>query len=241
MWHALSCNPPSLSVHTPTHVADKLPWCVSAVGNLQHSDTGQQVMRPPPPEPVSFHLHKSHTHQRQRGAMAPLPCHWRLQAKWSAWTCSSLADRRYRIPLILSIHLQKLIDVHFCRCMCFGVDDWKNYPIAFKPRWKAMNSETAQSTHHSDSVLRINDVCSMLGLSRSTIYGKINPASSQYDATFPRPFKIGAMAVAWSRIEISNWLQNMKEKGTNWIFKTRQKHVFFLSRQAKIFSFDRFN
>ncbi len=77
-----------------------------------------------------------------------------------------------------------------------------------------MNSETAQSTHHSDSVLRINDVCSMLGLSRSTIYGKINPSSVQYDSGFPKPFKIGAKAVAWSRIEMANWLNSMMKKGT---------------------------
>ena len=78
-----------------------------------------------------------------------------------------------------------------------------------------MKNQITPPEQSSDSALRIKALCNMLGLSRSTIYGKINPASSQYDATFPRPFKIGAMAVAWSRIEISNWLQKMKEKGTN--------------------------
>ena len=77
-----------------------------------------------------------------------------------------------------------------------------------------MKFQATPSGQYFDSAIRIKVLCSLLGLSRSTIYGKINPSSSQYDATFPKPFKIGVAAVAWSRNEVSKWLEAMKEKGT---------------------------
>lgn len=78
-----------------------------------------------------------------------------------------------------------------------------------------MNYHVTPSGQAVDSALRIKVVCKMLGLSRSTIYGKLNPNSSQFDSCFPKPFKIGTTAVAWSQIEVSDWLQKRKEIGTN--------------------------
>ncbi|MGT8977003.1 helix-turn-helix transcriptional regulator [Escherichia coli] len=36
-------------------------------------------------------------------------------------------------------------------------------------------------------ILRMAELTRLLGISRSTIYEKMNPASKYYDATFPRP------------------------------------------------------
>lgn len=41
----------------------------------------------------------------------------------------------------------------------------------------------------ADTALRLKDVLSYTGLSRSTIYNKINCKSKQYDPDFPRPFR----------------------------------------------------
>ncbi len=66
-----------------------------------------------------------------------------------------------------------------------------------------------------DRALRIQNICKQLGLSRSTIYGKLNPRSVQFDPRFPKPFKIAAKAVAWSENEITQWLEVKKTNMRN--------------------------
>ncbi|WP_144965460.1 AlpA family transcriptional regulator [Pseudomonas sp. DE0010] len=56
------------------------------------------------------------------------------------------------------------------------------------------------------SVIRLKQLSVKVGLSRSTIYDRINPKSSRYDATFPRPFKLGKFAVGWLEEDVNAWL-----------------------------------
>lgn len=48
--------------------------------------------------------------------------------------------------------------------------------------------------------LRLEEVKSATGLSRSTIYASITKG------LFPRPIKLGERAVAWLESEIQNWI-----------------------------------
>src|SRR5258708_32086722 len=62
-----------------------------------------------------------------------------------------------------------------------------------------------------NAACRLKDVIRITGLSRSTIYGRINKTSSQFDPTFPRPFPLygGAQlrgAKGWRVHEINAWL-----------------------------------
>lgn len=50
-----------------------------------------------------------------------------------------------------------------------------------------------------------------VGLSRSTIYDKINPKSPRYDATFPKPIRLGGGAVGWLEHEVTEWLNSQIE------------------------------
>ncbi len=50
------------------------------------------------------------------------------------------------------------------------------------------------------SILRRKQVERITGLSRSTIYSRIQ------DGTFPRPINLGARAVGWLESEIEEWL-----------------------------------
>jgi len=62
------------------------------------------------------------------------------------------------------------------------------------------------------TILRRRELECRLGLSRSTIYDKINPASPRYDATFPKPIKLGiGSAVGWIEGEIDDWLRKQME------------------------------
>ena len=59
------------------------------------------------------------------------------------------------------------------------------------------------------SILRRRDLEARLKLSRSTIYDKINPGSLRYDATFPKPIRLGnGSAVGWIESEVEIWLRS---------------------------------
>ncbi|NWB51088.1 AlpA family transcriptional regulator [Pseudomonas gingeri] len=75
-----------------------------------------------------------------------------------------------------------------------------------------MSIEPSQSLR----VLRLRDVIQRVGLSRSTIYDRINPKSSRYDESFPKPIKIGASAIGWIESSISEWIES----------KIKQSHSF---------------
>ncbi|MCF7545439.1 helix-turn-helix transcriptional regulator [Pseudomonas petrae] len=72
-----------------------------------------------------------------------------------------------------------------------------------------MSTEPSQSLR----VLRLRQVIQRVGLSRSTIYDRINPKSSRYDESFPKPIKIGASAIGWIESSISEWIESRIEQG----------------------------
>ncbi|MDG1582987.1 AlpA family phage regulatory protein, partial [Pseudomonas sp. GOM6] len=57
-------------------------------------------------------------------------------------------------------------------------------------------------------ILRIRQVQERTGLSRSTIYDRLNPSSPRFDADFPRPVKIGAAAIGWIEEGVDKWIRS---------------------------------
>lgn len=64
-----------------------------------------------------------------------------------------------------------------------------------------------QAEYQPIVMLRIKQVVERTGLSRSTIYSKIDPKSAHYDPSFPRQVRLGNGAVAWVEAEIDDWLR----------------------------------
>ncbi len=67
------------------------------------------------------------------------------------------------------------------------------------------------NSYHSEPnplrILRRRDLEASLRLSRSTIYDRMNPESSRYDASFPKPIHLGGgAAVGWLAHEVNAWL-----------------------------------
>lgn len=56
------------------------------------------------------------------------------------------------------------------------------------------------------SILRIQDVCEMTGLSKTTIWCKQNPDNKYYDPDFPKKVQLSKKAVGWSSSEIQTWI-----------------------------------
>ena len=61
-------------------------------------------------------------------------------------------------------------------------------------------------------ILRLKQVVERTGLSRSTIYDRMNPKSKRYDNSFPHPIKLNANAtsstgaVGWLESSIDEWI-----------------------------------
>lgn len=53
--------------------------------------------------------------------------------------------------------------------------------------------------------LKIEEVCALVGLSRATIYRRIDSGH------FPKPVKLSAMRRAWITSEVLAWMQEIEE------------------------------
>ena len=62
-------------------------------------------------------------------------------------------------------------------------------------------------------VIRLPETKAQTGLSRSTIYDKLNPKSPRYDATFAKPIKLGARAIGFYEAEVQAWINSRREIG----------------------------
>lgn len=67
-----------------------------------------------------------------------------------------------------------------------------------------MNTEPKKAMQ----ILRMAEVTRRVGLSKSTIYDRINPKSTRYDDTFPKPIKIGLSAIGWLDEHINSWIES---------------------------------
>lgn len=69
-----------------------------------------------------------------------------------------------------------------------------------------------QSISSTNKIIRLNELTSLVGLSRSTIYDKQDPKSPRFDPTFPQKISLGARAVGWYQKEVEFWLDSMKSQ-----------------------------
>lgn len=68
-----------------------------------------------------------------------------------------------------------------------------------------MPSQTPQGAI-AHRLLRRKQVEQAIGLSRSTIYARLDKKSPHYDPTFPRPISLGSMSVAWVEAEVQEYI-----------------------------------
>ena len=55
-------------------------------------------------------------------------------------------------------------------------------------------------------VLRLEEVCQLVGLARSTIYAKVSAGG------FPAPIRLGTRSVGWRLVDIDSWLAAPERK-----------------------------
>lgn len=78
------------------------------------------------------------------------------------------------------------------------------------------------TTQHTNShkILRCREVMNRVGISKSTIYDWLNPKSTRFDRSFPKPIKLGKASVGWVESALNEWLE-LRIKNS---LETNQKH-----------------
>lgn len=66
-----------------------------------------------------------------------------------------------------------------------------------------------------NSILRFNKVCELIGLSRSTLYTRLDPKNAYYDPSFPKPFPYGPRLVCFDKASVDEWIQQHIEMQTS--------------------------
>jgi prophage regulatory protein len=65
----------------------------------------------------------------------------------------------------------------------------------------------------TNRAIRLPELKNQTGKSRSSIYDALNPKSPRYDATFPKPIKLGARTIGWIEAEVQAWIESRREMG----------------------------
>ena len=71
------------------------------------------------------------------------------------------------------------------------------------------------ANHPAPTILRRRQVEARTGLSRSTIYARMNQCGKrpqEYDPTFPRQISVGKRAVGWIEAEVDKWIASQIQK-----------------------------
>ena len=61
--------------------------------------------------------------------------------------------------------------------------------------------------HHPPRILRLSEVCHYTGLSRTTVYQKLNPHGPSFDKEFPQRIRLqGTSCVGFLASEVAHWI-----------------------------------
>jgi prophage regulatory protein len=70
----------------------------------------------------------------------------------------------------------------------------------------------ATPSSSSPRILRMSHLLQRIPLSRAATYDRLNPKSPRYDATFPRPIRLGANSVGWLECEVDAWITKQADR-----------------------------
>ncbi len=61
------------------------------------------------------------------------------------------------------------------------------------------------------ALIRLPQLLKLTGLSKSSIYSRLQEGNRYYDSSFPRPVKLSAngRVVAWILPEVEKWIENL--------------------------------
>lgn len=77
-----------------------------------------------------------------------------------------------------------------------------------------VSSKTNEAASHDPApqrIVRLKALLSLLSLSRSTVYNRINPKSKYYESMFPKPVRLGSKAVGWILEDVYAYIEYLRQ------------------------------
>lgn len=71
-------------------------------------------------------------------------------------------------------------------------------------------SGVASPEKDPQTIIRLNTLLGLVGVSRSTVYNRINPKSKYYDPMFPKPVRLGTKAVGWILADVYAYIEHLR-------------------------------
>ena len=84
----------------------------------------------------------------------------------------------------------------------------KSKIVTVKRETKDVASSDGKSETEHKTIIRLKEVQNRTGLSRSTIYDRMNEKSARYDSSFPKQFSLGGDSVGWLESDITQWVNS---------------------------------
>lgn len=84
----------------------------------------------------------------------------------------------------------------------------KPIPLPVEPTAEKSPVSSESVRDRSMTILRLKQVLQRTGLSRSTIYDKMNPSSPRFDHNFPKKVSLGANSVGWLKCDLELWIES---------------------------------
>lgn len=66
-----------------------------------------------------------------------------------------------------------------------------------------------QKTSPAYRLLRRKQIEDLFGISRSTIYARLDPKSKQHDPAFPKPINLSPSSIAWVESEAQAYIEHL--------------------------------
>ena len=62
------------------------------------------------------------------------------------------------------------------------------------------------------AIIRLAKLLELLGISRSTVYLRLNPESQYYDPRFPKSIRLGAKSVGWILADVYAYIECLRNR-----------------------------
>lgn len=85
-------------------------------------------------------------------------------------------------------------------------------PLNTQPQVAAIakSRETTFPEKDPRTIIRLSMLLGLVGVSRSTVYNRVNPKSKYYDPMFPKSVRLGAKAVGWVLADVYAYIEHLR-------------------------------
>ena len=91
-------------------------------------------------------------------------------------------------------------------------DDRELRPVQVTAQTASERMSLESGLSDPKAIIRLGKLLGLLGVSRSTVYLRINPESKYYDPMFPRSIRLGTKSVGWILADVYAYIDHLRNR-----------------------------